>query len=155
MSKSCYGRWSVGQSVLVSSTHLGLKTRFLFLSDSCGFVNVGRPLWREDGSVFYNVKYVYILQVIIRIPGRTNLLLSLKRHRLHSKWCIQLVFYCCVYIPCRGNILPSRFIARIGGFLPSRCLATTGRQRRRHADWWEEFMKYASEMGSGAMIYEG
>jgi hypothetical protein len=51
-SKSCYDRRSVGQSILVSSTHLGPKTRFL-LSDSCGFVDVGRPLWREDGFVFY------------------------------------------------------------------------------------------------------
>jgi hypothetical protein len=30
---------------------LGPKTRFLLLSDSCGFVDVGRPIWREDGSV--------------------------------------------------------------------------------------------------------
>jgi hypothetical protein len=40
-SKLCYDRWSVSQSVLVSSTHLGLKSRFLFLSDSCKFVYVG------------------------------------------------------------------------------------------------------------------
>jgi hypothetical protein len=53
-SKLCYSRRSGGQSVLVSSTHLGLKTRF-FLRDSYGFVDVGRPLWRQGGSVFYNV----------------------------------------------------------------------------------------------------
>jgi hypothetical protein len=34
--------------------HLGPKTRFLLLSDSCGFAHVGRPLWREDGSVVCN-----------------------------------------------------------------------------------------------------
>jgi hypothetical protein len=51
---SCYDRRSVGQSVLELSTHLGLTTRFLLLSDSCGFVDVGRSLWREDGSVVYN-----------------------------------------------------------------------------------------------------
>jgi hypothetical protein len=28
----------------------------VFLSVSCGFVDVGRPLWREDGSEFYNVQ---------------------------------------------------------------------------------------------------
>jgi hypothetical protein len=28
---------------------MGPKTRFLLLSDSCGFVHVGCPLWREDG----------------------------------------------------------------------------------------------------------
>jgi hypothetical protein len=53
-SKLCYDRRSVCQSVLVSSIHLVLKTGFLLLSDSCGFVDVGRYLWREDGSVVYN-----------------------------------------------------------------------------------------------------
>jgi hypothetical protein len=38
----------------VSSTHLVLTTIFLLLSDSCGFVDVGRSLWREGGSVVYN-----------------------------------------------------------------------------------------------------
>jgi hypothetical protein len=38
-SKLCYDRQSVGQSVLVSGPHLGLKTRFLLLSDRCGFVD--------------------------------------------------------------------------------------------------------------------
>jgi hypothetical protein len=45
----CYDRRSVGQSVLVSSTHLGLTTRFLLLLDSYGFADVGRSLWREKG----------------------------------------------------------------------------------------------------------
>jgi hypothetical protein len=53
-SKLCYGRRSVGQSVFVSSPHLGPKTRFLLLSHNCWFVEVGRPLWREDRSVAYN-----------------------------------------------------------------------------------------------------
>jgi hypothetical protein len=53
-SKSCYDRRSVGQCVLVSSPQLGSKTRFLLLSHSCGFVDVERPLWRQDGSVVYN-----------------------------------------------------------------------------------------------------
>jgi hypothetical protein len=29
-------------------------TRFLLQSDTCGFVDMRRPLWREDGFVFYN-----------------------------------------------------------------------------------------------------
>jgi hypothetical protein len=49
-----YDRRSFGQSVLVSSPHLGLMTSFLLLSDHCGFVDMRRPLWREDGSVVYN-----------------------------------------------------------------------------------------------------
>jgi hypothetical protein len=32
----------------------GLTTRSLLLFDSCGFVDVGRSLWREAGSVIYN-----------------------------------------------------------------------------------------------------
>jgi hypothetical protein len=52
-SNLCYDRSSVGQSVLVSSTHLGPNTSILLLSHCCGFV-VGRPLARRDGSVVYN-----------------------------------------------------------------------------------------------------
>jgi hypothetical protein len=63
-SKLCYDRRSVGQSVLVSSPIQDLRTDFFFLFDSCGFVDVGHPLWREDGSVYYNVQYMYILHVI-------------------------------------------------------------------------------------------
>jgi hypothetical protein len=33
---------------------MGLTTRFLLLSDICGFVNVGRCLWREGVSYVYN-----------------------------------------------------------------------------------------------------
>jgi hypothetical protein len=52
--KLCYDRRSVGQSVAMSSTHLGPKLRFLLLSKSCRFVDVGPPLSREDESVVYN-----------------------------------------------------------------------------------------------------
>jgi hypothetical protein len=50
-SKSCYDPRSVGQSVLEESTHLGYKTGSLLMSDSRRLVDVGRSLWREDGSV--------------------------------------------------------------------------------------------------------
>jgi hypothetical protein len=56
-----YDQLSVGQSVLVSSTHLRLTTRFLLLSDYCKFVYVGHPLWQEDGSVFYHVQCIICL----------------------------------------------------------------------------------------------
>jgi hypothetical protein len=49
-----YDQRSVGQSVLEYSIHLGLTTRFLLLSDSSVFLNVGLSLWREDGSAVYN-----------------------------------------------------------------------------------------------------
>jgi hypothetical protein len=53
----CYDRRSVGQSVLEQSTHLGLTTRSWLLSDSCGFVGLRRPLWREDGSAVCNCNW--------------------------------------------------------------------------------------------------
>jgi hypothetical protein len=46
-------RLTVGQSVSLGvEPHLGVMTRYLLLFDSYGLVFVGRPLWREDGSVF-------------------------------------------------------------------------------------------------------
>jgi hypothetical protein len=46
-------RLTVSQSVsLCVESHLGLMTRDLLLFDSYGLVFVGRPLWREDRSVF-------------------------------------------------------------------------------------------------------
>jgi hypothetical protein len=35
----------------------GPMTRFLFPSDYCGFVNVGRSLWREDESLVYSCNW--------------------------------------------------------------------------------------------------
>jgi hypothetical protein len=40
----------VSQYVLVSSTLVGLATRYYFLSEICRLVSVGRPLWEDDGS---------------------------------------------------------------------------------------------------------
>jgi hypothetical protein len=52
--KFIYDRQSVGESVLVSSSHLQPMTRFLLLSDICGLHVEGLSLWREDGSVIYS-----------------------------------------------------------------------------------------------------
>jgi hypothetical protein len=47
-------RLTVNQSVCICiKPHLGPKGRFLLLSHSCGFVEVGQPLKREEGSVVY------------------------------------------------------------------------------------------------------
>jgi hypothetical protein len=50
----CYDLRSVDQSAFMLGSHRESMSRFLLLSGSCGFADVGRPLWREDGSVFYN-----------------------------------------------------------------------------------------------------
>jgi hypothetical protein len=45
-------RLTVSQSVSLGiEPHLGPMTRYLFLSGTYVLVSVGRPLWREDGSV--------------------------------------------------------------------------------------------------------
>jgi hypothetical protein len=44
----CYDRRSVGKSLLEQSTHLGLKTKSLLLSESSKFVDAGRSLWRIE-----------------------------------------------------------------------------------------------------------
>jgi hypothetical protein len=53
-----YGRRSVDKFILVSGSPLGPATRFYpypFFSDNCFVVlPLGRPLWREDGSVTYS-----------------------------------------------------------------------------------------------------
>jgi hypothetical protein len=49
-----YDRRSVGQPVFLSNPIWGPKIKFLLLSHSCEFVDVGPHLWREDGSIVYN-----------------------------------------------------------------------------------------------------
>lgn len=57
MSKLCHDWRSVGQSFLMSSPPVWepRTTRFLLLSDRGGFVNVGRPLWRERLGLSFTV----------------------------------------------------------------------------------------------------
>jgi hypothetical protein len=58
-----YGRRSVDQFILVSGSPLGPMTTFylyLFFSDKCFVLPVGRPLWREDGSVEFPIQCLYI-----------------------------------------------------------------------------------------------
>jgi hypothetical protein len=51
-----------------------------------------------------------------------------------------------------SSIVACVFVAAVK-FLPSRCLTKLREYIYRHTDWWEGFMKYVVEMGSGAMIY--
>jgi hypothetical protein len=48
-------RPSVSRPVSLVVKHpSGAQDQILLLSDTCVFVDVGRPLWREDGSVIYD-----------------------------------------------------------------------------------------------------
>jgi hypothetical protein len=73
-SKLLYDERSVDQSVLVSGHHLGPVTNFISFSfklylDSCGFVTIGRPLWREGGFVIYSCCWASPAQSsLVRVP---------------------------------------------------------------------------------------
>jgi hypothetical protein len=124
-SELCYDLRSVGQSVSVSSTHLGLRSRFLLLSDSCGFVDVGNPLWREGGFVVYNccwpsssqsssdqshaglmtIFYCLRFETPPTYPPGTGwssrlLRLAGPRIRPHRNYCFEQLLYCCMLICC-------------------------------------------------------
>jgi hypothetical protein len=48
-------RSTVSRPVCLGTKHpFGVTTRSWLFSDSCGFVDLGRPLWREDGSAVCN-----------------------------------------------------------------------------------------------------
>jgi hypothetical protein len=86
---------SVSQTVLVSSSHLGLMTRYLLLFDSYSLVIVGRPLWREDGcSVASQVK------VTLRLTVSQSVTLGVEPHLgLMTRYLLLfdsygLVFFC-------------------------------------------------------------
>jgi hypothetical protein len=83
--KLCFDRRSVGQSVLVSSTHLGLTTRILLLADSCGFVDMGFSLWRENGSDVYNCCWSSPAQSSwVRVPWDSWSYFTVSDSRLHQ-----------------------------------------------------------------------
>jgi hypothetical protein len=74
-------------------------TRFLLLSDSCGFVDMGHPLWREDGSVFYNVQYTIYFTVSDHWNhSHSRILLYPPARTTHRKQPL----YCCVRV-CWGS----------------------------------------------------
>jgi hypothetical protein len=51
---------------LVSGTYY----QIFFMSDNCGFPNVGRPLWREDGPVTYSYNCFWVLPQL-SLPGQS------------------------------------------------------------------------------------
>jgi hypothetical protein len=66
---------SVIQYFFVSSTLVGLTTRMI-LSEICGLISVGRPLWCQDGSAICSV----ITQWSESLRTRNHTLLSHQRH---------------------------------------------------------------------------
>jgi hypothetical protein len=64
---------TVSRPVFLGVKHpFGTYNQIFFLSDSCRFVDVGRPLWREDRSDFYNVQYTFYIHWWSRCKGRIS-----------------------------------------------------------------------------------
>jgi hypothetical protein len=60
---------------------------------------------------------------------------------MNATGCLNIKFcYCCVCILCCGNVFTEPLPRKV-------------RRLQRHTNWWEVFMKYAAEMGLGAMMY--
>jgi hypothetical protein len=79
--------------------HLGPKTRFSLLSDIYVFVDVGCPLWREDGSVTISSTWHLYLQAylkafcIVICQGFR----SLWTHIIDSCICNSSIYVCTIY----------------------------------------------------------
>jgi hypothetical protein len=75
--KWSYDRRSVGQSVLAAPIWSPWPD-FCFLSDSCVFLDVGRPLWQEDVSVIYSYNCFWALpEMSLSSPSPTELTTTL------------------------------------------------------------------------------
>jgi hypothetical protein len=62
-------------------------TRFLLLSDTCRYVDMGRPLWREDGPVIYNSCCLYERSHSqVRVPRSSWPHFTLSDLRLPQTW---------------------------------------------------------------------
>jgi hypothetical protein len=55
--------------VLVSSTFWGPRPHFLLLWDSYDFISVGRPLWRQDGSVVCRSHLRHYMSSVLTLVG--------------------------------------------------------------------------------------
>jgi hypothetical protein len=74
-------------------------------------------------------------------------------HRRYIGTHVRQFFYSCIFVALEMCLL-IHFLAMEGGhMLPNLYLAMAGGiHMQTHAEWWEGFMKYAVEMGSGAMM---
>jgi hypothetical protein len=74
---------------LVSGSHLELMTRFFSSIGNLGFIDVWRPLWREDGSIIYSCNCFWALpeQALSGpSPRRTHDHILLSHLRLPQPW---------------------------------------------------------------------
>jgi hypothetical protein len=85
------------------STSLGFTTRFLLLSDSCWFVDVGLSLWWQDGSVIYNCCWPVLTSAVETIAASVDLLIT-PLHEPSRKSRLQQYHCGCVRIRWRGNV---------------------------------------------------
>jgi hypothetical protein len=103
-SKLSYDRRSVGLSVLVSGLYPGpatdLLSRHWKLSlNILVFLNMGRPLWLEDGLVIYSCCWVSPEQSVPGSPAGFIAILAISRKRVaqfyprHWFWLINMLSY--------------------------------------------------------------
>jgi hypothetical protein len=141
-------RLTVSQSVSLGvEPHLGLMTRYILLFDNCGLAFVGRPLWREDGSVFCTCCWLLPAQsfsgpsrlglatIFYCLRFETSLFVASYgsqghgggiRSRLHTGMTCVCPFIWCpsnrVFAPREEDTFPHGFVFRCSGFQQFGCL---------------------------------
>jgi hypothetical protein len=100
----------VGQPVLVSNPYLGITTKFLLLSDGCGFLMWGALSDERTGLSFTIVagprQWSHLLSQIRHFPSRRlhgNSLYGFGSNRI-EKTLFQQFLCCCMFIRCRGKL---------------------------------------------------
>jgi hypothetical protein len=71
---------------IVFKPHMGLETTRFLLLDSCGFVDVGRLFWREDGSFAIAAGLRQYSHFCVRVPRDSWLNFTASDSRLPQPW---------------------------------------------------------------------
>jgi hypothetical protein len=134
----------------------------MLLSEICGIISVGRPLWREDGSAICSVitqwsesrrtrNHTLILypSFIWHGPQRKQRLQQSFVTQRHMNPAILLMLHVFFAV---GICSPSRSLATKGWIFLTEPMTTNDR-RDLHTDRRKVIMKYTADINSGVVIY--
>jgi hypothetical protein len=113
-------------------------SQYLFLSDSYVPVSVGRPLWREDGSVFCMCRWPLPSNGYMQTTQKTPLATLVPLLHSHRRRTATEATDCCLRIRCAGTCLQSRCLA-MGLHVTISCwhCAIFRRLYNQYGRWWK------------------
>jgi hypothetical protein len=131
--------------------HLGPKTRFLSLSDSCGFIDVGRPLWWEDGTAI--TIWVRVRVTLRLVVYRQSVRLGEKPVATHDQQFFLQLNTCCYRTYLISSLTRGYLLFTIAAGLRQRSHS----QVRVPRDSWPDFTvpdpRLSLSVGPGPRIY--